>query len=587
MRPGKKFATAFLPTIFIVLAFVVTACGGGGAGGNTAPGSTGPVKASADKQVYIDPFGGLSKLKTLDPHLVTDLYSAQADWMMFAGLVGLDDSGKVVPWMATSWTPSDGGKTYTFTLRDGLKFSDNTPLTSTDVVYSLNRSLDPATKSPASTYYLSLIKDSLKFQDAKSGIKTLIGDSLMAPDPKTVVIKLENPGAYFVDTLTNPVAFVVEKAAIDKYGADWTKHLDTEGGNGPWVLKEYTPGSLISYVPNPNYWGDKKPLLREVVRPFVKQADVTYKQYQANQADVAGVPTSSLDQARALPNKQYRSIPLLANGYYTFNYLAKPFDNIKVRQAFSLAINRDQIVHDIYKDTALASYHIVPQGMPGYNPALTGPAGVTSTAGDAAQAKTLFLQGIQEDGYSDISKLPAITFEVSSGGSVDARSELAAEQQMWKQALGVDVKLNDIDFNKLLDDTTNTFGNNHVMGWSIGWISDYPDPQDWISLQFDKSSTQNSENFGINADQKALQAQMDQADVNSDPAARLQQYNQIEQQLVNDVAWMTIYQQKTSAVYKPCVTGLVVNSSLLPIPDDWANIYISTATPCADGSTIK
>jgi oligopeptide transport system substrate-binding protein len=583
MRPGKKFAVAFLPTILIALAFVITACGGGS--GGTGPANTTTTKASADKQVYINPYTGLSKLSTLDPHLTTDLYAAQADWMLYTGLIGLDDKGQLVPWLATSWTASDGGKTWTLTLRDDAKFNDGTPITSQDVVYSLNRSLDPATKSPASFYYLNLIKDSGKFQDAKNGIKTLIGDSLMAPDPKTVVIKLEKAGAYFVDTLTSTTAFVVEKAAIDKYGDNWTQHLDTMGGSGAWLLKQYAPNDKISYVPNPAYFG-KHPQMRMIVRPFIKESDTGYKEYQSNQVDNATVPVSQIPIAKALPNNQFYNIPILANGYYTFNYLVKPFDNIKIRQAFSLAIDRDSIAHNIWKDTVLPSFHIVPQGMPGYNANLTGPGGVTSTKGDAAMAKQLFDQGLQEEGLT-LATLPPLTIEISSGGSVDARNEYAAEQAMWKQVLGVDVKMNDVDFNKLSADTTGTFGNKTLMAWSIGWISDYPDPQDWISLQFDKVSTQNGENYGINADQQANQDLMDQADVNPDNASRMQQYNKIEQQLVNEVAWMTIYQQETLGVRKPCVKGVVNNSILLTPPDDWADVYISSDSPCADGSQFK
>src|SRR5262249_19978270 len=103
MRPGKKFAIAFLPTILIALAFVVTACGGGS--GVNGPSNNATSKASADKQVYISPYAGLAKLKSIDPALAPDLYAAQADWMMFAGLVGLTDKGDVVPALATSWTP--------------------------------------------------------------------------------------------------------------------------------------------------------------------------------------------------------------------------------------------------------------------------------------------------------------------------------------------------------------------------------------------------------------------------------------------------------------------------------------------------
>jgi peptide/nickel transport system substrate-binding protein/oligopeptide transport system substrate-binding protein len=274
------------------------------------------------------------------------------------------------------------------------------------------------------------------------------------------------------------------------------------------------------------------------------------------------------------------------------NYLVKPFDNIHIRQAFALALNKDLIAHNIYKDTVIASNHIIPQGMPGYNPNLTGPAGVKGTSGDANLAKQLFQQGLQEEGLT-LATFPKITFTVSTGGIADARNENAAEQQMWQSTLGVSVKIDDIDFNKLLVDTQNAVNNpKGLQMWEIGWIADYPDPQDWTSIQFGNGAYNNDWNYGQNnsADkdmQVATQQLLAQADVNPNSTERMQQYMKAEQQLVNDVAWLTVYQQEYSLTRKPCVAGVVDNAFDLTPPDDWADIYISTATPCADTSSYK
>jgi peptide/nickel transport system substrate-binding protein/oligopeptide transport system substrate-binding protein len=280
-------------------------------------------------------------------------------------------------------------------------------------------------------------------------------------------------------------------------------------------------------------------------------------------------------------------VPQLWISYVTFNYLVKPFDNIHIRQAFELAIDKDAIAHNIRKDTVVATNHIVPQGMPGYYPDLKGPDGTTSTKGDPAKAKQLLQQGLQEEG---LTTLPTITYTISTGGASTARNQVAALQQMWKSALGVNVTTNDINFNTLLTQTNNAVNNpKGMMMWSLGWIADYPDPQDWLTLQFDKGAPNNQWNYGQNnstdaAQQQATQKLMEQADANMDATSRMQQYNQAEQQLVNDVAWAPLYQVLTSYVLKPCVVGVVDNAQALTPPNDWANIYISTDPSCANSS---
>jgi peptide/nickel transport system substrate-binding protein/oligopeptide transport system substrate-binding protein len=157
----------------------------------------------------------------------------------------------------------------------------------------------------------------------------------------------------------------------------------------------------------------------------------------------------------------------------------------------------------------------------------------------------------------------------------------------------VSVKINDIDFNKLLVDTQAAINNpKGIQMWEIGWIADYPDPQDWTSIQFGNGAYNNDMNYGQNnstdKDQQIVTQQLlDQADVNPNSTERLQQYMKAEQQLVNDVAWLPVFQQEYELVRKLCVVGVVNNSFDLTPPDDWANIYISTATPCADTSSYK
>src|SRR5581483_11225945 len=220
MQPGKQFATRFLLPLFCLLSLLLAACGGGGNTGSSSSSST-ATKAPDDKQIYIRPYPGFSDIKTLDPALVSELYSAQAQAMIYTGLVGLDDKGNLINELASSYKASADGLTWTFTLKDNLKFSDGNPITATDVIYSYDRALQPATKSPYAYGYMYLIKDSDKLHTGK--IKTLIGDSLLAPDPKTVIIKTNKKAGYFLYTLTYQTSFVIEKSFVEKYGNNFTQ----------------------------------------------------------------------------------------------------------------------------------------------------------------------------------------------------------------------------------------------------------------------------------------------------------------------------------------------------------------------------
>lgn len=577
MLLGKKLTKGLFPALLSLVVIIMVACGSGGNGNGNGNGS-GVTKAPASQQIFVSPEAGVSDIATFDPGLSTDFPSITAIDMVFTGLVQLNDKLQVIPQEAQSYTLGSDGLTWTFHLRPNLKFSDGTALTSTDVAYSIDRALQPSEKSPVGPIYLALIKDSDKLVAGK--IKTVIGDSVMTPDPNTVVLVANKKASYFLDALTYSCSYTIEKSIVTKYGKTFADHLTEGGGDGPWKVSKYAHGQEIDFVPNPDYYGPK-PQMAEVKFPFYKQADTTYRAYQVGQVDTSGVPSANLAAAKTLPNGQYHAVPQLTIFYFTMNYLVKPFDNIDIRQAMDLAIDKNLIASSVYKGSVIPTNHIVPQGMPGYNPNLKAPDGTQTTSGDVTKAKQLLQAGMQQEGYSSVSQLPAITYTYPSG-STDTDNEIAAEVQMWQSNLGISVKPQPIDFNKLLDETEAAINNPHgLQMWWLGWIADYPDPQDWTTLQFDKGVPNNQWNYGQNntsdaAMQQQTQQLLEQADVNPDNTSRMQQYMQAEQQLVNDVAWAPIFQSELSFVLKPYVKGLVFNPQNLTPPNDWANVYIAS-----------
>lgn len=572
MRRNKKVAFGLFPILLALMAMLLVACGG-----STSPGSSGgtgaPQPASADKQVFRYPILD-TDFGTLDPALVQNATDAYALETMFTGMVQLDSKGNVIDQLAASHQISSDGLTYTFTLRQGLKFSDGTPLTSQDVAYSINRVLLPATKSQVA-YYLSLLKDYDKVVSGKQA--TAIGDSILAPDPNTVKIIISKPAAYFLQALTYPVTYVVEKKIIDQYGTKWTDHLDQGGGDGPFKASSYSHTTGLTVVPNANYYG-KQPQLKQIKFLISGDVDTTYKGYLSGQFDLANVPPTELAKDKGRPD--FHKSPLLVIRYLTMNYLAKPFDNIKIRQAFALAVNKDLLVETVLRGAVTPTNHIVPQGMVGYNPSLTGPDGTTSTKGDAVKAKSLLQQGMQEAGYASVSALPSITFTYYTGSKPIANLVSALTQE-WQTVLGINVKTTAVDFNKLVElegNTNNSAG--PLQLWILGWQADYPDPQDWLSIFFTKGADYNNFNYGQNktanaAQQQAVQAQLTQADVNPDTNARVKVYNQAEQQIVNDVGWIPLYQSATESLLNPKVQGYTFSALGITAPDDWGNIYVS------------
>jgi peptide/nickel transport system substrate-binding protein/oligopeptide transport system substrate-binding protein len=578
----KSPSSVNLLSLLTVLIMFLSACGQSGPNGNSNT-----EKADENHQVLISSSVGAGHpdIASFDPALVSDIASGRAIATVFTGLVSLDDAGNVQKQLASGWQISDGGLIYTFTLKDGLTFSNGRALTAADVAYSLNRALDPTTQSPVALAYLKMIKDSEKLGN---GVSTLIGDSLIVQNDRTLQITLNRPVGYFLDTLSLPVSSIVNSDLIKKYEKNWTNNLSEGAGAGPFKVKSYKRSAKeIVLERNNNYYGPK-PQLQEIHYPFYQARDTTHADYLANKLDDTDIPLKLFPDDKQ--RKDYYQYNSLVTYYYAFNMRIKPFDNLKIRQAFALAINKDQLTNKIWKGSYVATNHIIPQGMPGYNPDLTGPDGTKSTGGNPAKAKQLLQEGMQEEGYNSIADIPPITLTYASSGTQAFKDEVSLLEQDWQDVLGITIKDADIDANTLYGNYVNS-GDKNTLQFFPGpaWGADYPDPQDWTTLLFSKDSPQNSMHFGANsspenAAQVKLQEDMLAADVVPNGDARLKAYQRIEQELVNQVAWLPTQQKLIYGLRKACVLGTPKPATGITPPDEWSKIYISKASDCVNAT---
>ena len=244
-------------------------------------------------------------------------------------------------------------------------------------------------------------------------------------------------------------------------------------------------------MPNPKYYG-AQPQLKHISIDFYADQDGMFRAYQAKQLDFTPVPAANIAAEKSKPG--FSETNLLSISYFSMNYLAKPFDDIKIRQAFALALNKDIIVETAEKNAFTPSNHIIPSGMLGYDQALTGPDG-TSTKGDPTKAKQLLQEGMQEAGYTTLPPI-TLTYYARDQGFTNAMNQA---KQQWSDNLGVSVSINSVGRAELLSLETATKNNTGPLQmWQANWNADYPDPQDWLTTFFDKGSDYNQFNYGQN-----------------------------------------------------------------------------------------
>lgn len=312
----------------------------------------------------------------------------------------------------------------------------------------------------------------------------------------------------------------------------------------------------------------------------LKSVEIAYQDYLAGRLNETPVPQA--DVSRDKGRGDFRQAPQLKMYYYAMNFLVKPFDNIHIRQAFALALNRDELAHAVWQDSVLPTNTLVPRGMENYGSFLHGSDGIYSTLGDPTKAAMLLQQGMSEEGYSSLAQLPTITFTYHSTSQASS-NEVTVDLLRWQRVLGVHVHADPVkNGDRFASEVSHSAHNSHgLQMWADSFTADYPDLHDVLTRQFDKNSPYNISNYGQNtssdaAQQQDVQLQLEAADLNSNATTRLQAYQQAEQQLLNDVAWLPMFQVTGNVLIQPHVQGMVLGSLPFIFPDDWANVYIGT-----------
>ena len=499
----------------------------------TAPASE-PTVGGVFRRQWADP-------PTLDPHLTTDTTSSFVVVELFSGLVTLNTDLELVPDIAERWEISADGLQYTFYLRPNAKFHDGKRVTAQDFKWSIERAAAPETASPVADTYLNDIVGAL---DYIKGDATEIS-GIRVVDDTTLSITVDQPKAYFLAKLTYPTAFVVDRATVEAGGRGWT---DNPNGTGPFRLKEYKIGERIVLERNEHFY--REPAKVETILLNLAGGQ-SMAMYENDEIDITGV--SLFDLERVLdPNEPLNkelvvAPPDFSISYIGFNTSMAPFDDTKFRQALNHAIDKELIATEVLSDLVVPAFGILPPGFPGYNENLVG----------LRHDKELAQRLLNESNYADAESRPRIVITVpGTGGTIGLDLEVVIE--MWRQVLGVEVEIQQVEWATYLEDLSDAKFQAYA---GLGWQADYPDPQDFLDILF---HTDSALNHGAYSNPE-LDAILERARTQQDPQARISEYRRAEEIIVEDGAWVPLwYTGERHLLLKPHVHGYRVTPMIVP-----------------------
>jgi oligopeptide transport system substrate-binding protein len=509
---------------------------------------------------------------TLDPALATDTTSHFFIEQMFVGLTAFDQEANVVPELATDWSSSEDGLTWTFTLRDDIhwvhrnpttgEFEDLGPVTAQDVVYGVTRSLDPNTASDYA-YVLYVIQGAEEFNTADPADDEAFADAqaalgVSAPDDQTVEFVLKEPASYFPSIAAMWVAYPLHQETIEQYGDNWT-----EAGlivtNGPYTLREWTHGAEI--------WIEKSPLWVEADDvqielfggPIIQEASTAMALYENNEIDMMadpgwGPPLPDMDRIKADPqlSEELLIAPRLCTYYYGFVNTKPPFDNVQVRKAFAAAIDRESLIENVTKGDQVPAHSFAPPGIFG-NVADDMSIGSYLVEGSYADRVAQAQEWLAEAGYPEGEGLDVLLMHNTS----EAHAQIAqAVQAMWQEAFpqaNVTIENQEwaVYLKTLLPDSPDEEKPNV---YRLGWCADYPDANNWLNEVFNSKSSQNYAKFN----DPEFDSLVEQAAFESDPAVRQDLYSQAEEIFIDEEAGIApIYYYTYVRMYKPWVEPVI------------------------------
>ena len=495
---------------------------------------TEPLSGGVFRRLWADP-------PTLDPHLTSDTTSAGIVVEVFSGLVALNVDLQLVPDLAESWT-IDNGVVYTFKLRPNATFHNGKPVTAEDFKWSLERAANPKTASPVADTYLNDIEGAMEYIEGNaseiSGIKVI--------DNRTLQITIDAPKAYFLAKLTYPTAYVLDQETVEAGGRSWW--VDNPVGTGAFKLAEYRIGERIVLERNDYYYREPALLDSIVMNLAGGQA---MAMYENDEIDITGVGLFDLDRVldptEPLNQELVIAPPGFSVSYIGFNTTKPPFDDPKFRQALNHAVDKELIATEVLSELVQPAYSILPPGFPGYTDEIDG------LMYDPDLAKQL----LEESAYADADSRPRIVVTVpGTGGTIGLDLEVILE--MWKQTLGIEVEIQQVEWATYLEDLEDQKFQAFA---GLGWEADYPDPQDFLDILF---HTDSGINHGAYSN-AAVDSVLEEARTEPDVLRRIELYHDAEQLIVNDAAWVPMwFTGERYALVKPNVDGYAMTPMIVP-----------------------
>jgi oligopeptide transport system substrate-binding protein len=529
----------------LVIAILAVATSGGDDGGNGSSGDGDnngdisdelPDRESGELRLFgPDPL-------ILDPACASDAGSATYIVEIFSGLVGFDEDLNIAPDIAERWDTNDDNTVYTFHLRSDVLFHDSSRrVTASDFKFSMERSLNPDTLSTVAEVYLDDIVGAKEF--ARGEAEEVEG--IRAIDENTLEITIERPSAVFLYKLTYPVSYVVDEREVGDsncfQGTEWTL---SPNGTGPFKLAEWNLGQSIVLEPNSSFYLDPKPSLAKVT--YIIAGGSSFTMYENDEVDVTGIGADDIERVRD-PNEPLNAEFVEGDSldvfYIGFNAEEPPFDDPDVRRALAMAVDKDLLANTILAELVTPADGVLPPGIPGYNPDLEG------LPYDPQAARDLLDEAGGPGLLDDVTLL-------TPGRGASPSDVLEAIVALWEENLGVSISIEQSDFGLFLTDIDE--GNFQM--FSLGWIADYPDPQNFLEIKLHSNSANNETGYS-NPDVDAL---LDEASTETDTDERLQLYQEAEQIVVDDAPWIPLYHGKSSALIKPYVNGFELEPFVLP-----------------------
>ncbi|HEY3330089.1 MAG TPA: peptide ABC transporter substrate-binding protein [Capsulimonadaceae bacterium] len=474
---------------------------------------------------------------TFDPAMVQDGTTIDMLFQIYEGLVQWTPENKIAPALAKSWDISKDGRTYTFHLRDDAKFHSGDPITADDVAYSLSRSLDPKLASPVAITYLGDIVGAKDYFECKA--KTLTGVKVV--DPTTVQITIAKPKAYWIDIMTYPTGFVVNKKAVAKDPGGKITDKNTDG-SGAFKLDSYQSGVSVELAANTAYYAGA-PKIAGQHRSIITDAQTRHSLYVNGDLDIVDETAGSRDADEQDPalKSQIKYFPRASTFYFAFGAAdaAKlpQFKDVRVRQAFAYATDKKRIVDVVFAGRRTVAEDILPEGVPGYDPAFKG------IPYDPAKAKAL----LAEAGYPGGKGFPVVPVSYRESYP-DVAKTVDLLRQMYQENLGVTVQAQQTEWATLL--AANNAG--RLPAFHMRWMADYLDPQDFYSILSHTGSEENHLGYS----NPKLDALCDAADTEQNEAKRFAMYKDVAKILAQDVPRIPLYYQRDVELVKPWVTDL-------------------------------